>query len=260
MLTEGDEKIRTTDIPERLQLTNVGLPPFSLSPLGDLNPLIPLEDIPAAALWMAEKLPKEHTAPFLLKDDFGNPQVLYDEFIKSVENVVRFLNVEFLEPPHIWHHKADYLFHAPSGTEPRALLSEVDVWALSRLSVKYRAYQARKDELMQLWRSLGVQDSQAEDVLEQLQSGEEVADAVGWIGVRWSERAREAKGKKRDGAAGEEEEANGGIKDEAGGIKRPKRARQENAYEVAKASVVKNLAAVRFCFLLSLFPSPSRRR
>ncbi|GAA5857832.1 hypothetical protein JCM8547_005996 [Rhodosporidiobolus lusitaniae] len=250
MLTEEDEKIRTTDVPERMQLANVGLPSFTLTFEGDLSPLIAPSDLHAAAVWMASKLPKEHTVNFFLRDEHGNLPPLHDAFLTAVETVVKLINVDFCEPPHIWHNKADHLFFAPSGTDPAPLLSEDHVWRIAALSVKYRAFKARKDDLDALWKSLGVVDPEVEDVLEQLSSQEEVQDAMQWVATRWSDRVRDAKKAKKEGGdggeegEGEEKEQEPGVAVVAGGIKRPKRATSENAYAQAKKSVVSKLAAI----------------
>ncbi|GAA5911597.1 hypothetical protein JCM6882_008048 [Rhodosporidiobolus microsporus] len=242
MLTEADEKIRTLDVPERLQLINAGLPPFTHSATtGELDPLVPASELRAAALWMSDKL-SAHTTQFVLRDEMGNPPPLQLEFLTAVEHVVRFVNVDFLEPPHIWHHRSDYLFHAPSGTEPRALLTEGDVWRISALSIQYRAYLSKRAELRSLWARIGVQDHDAEEVMEQLVAGEEVSDAVAWVVRRWGDKVRDAaKREGEEGALGAEGEEDG-VKAVAGGVKRPKRARGEDAYERAKANVVSKLA------------------
>ncbi|GAA6032318.1 hypothetical protein JCM8097_008116 [Rhodosporidiobolus ruineniae] len=245
MLTEEDEKIRTTDVPERMQLNNVGLPPFTLSETGDLVPLIPESEIRKAAFWMSDKVSREATARFVLKDEAGNPPDLANEFLTALEHVVKFINVEFLEPPHIAYHRADYLFHAPSGTDPVPLLGERDVWRVAQLSVKYRAFLARRNDVVGLWRNLGVIDAEVDEVLDGLQTVEEAADAQAWIGMRWSDRVRDVKKAKKE--AGEE----GGDGDDqpgegdgaaAGGVRRPKRANRDNDYERAKASAIRNFA------------------
>ncbi|GAA5841172.1 hypothetical protein JCM11251_003227 [Rhodosporidiobolus azoricus] len=240
MLTEADDKIRTLDVPERLQLANAGLPPFAFSAeTGDLEPLIPYSELSAAAVWMSDKL-STLTKQYVLRDEMGNPPPLQAEFLQAVENVVKFVNVEFLEPPHIWTHRSDYLFHAPSGTAPRALLTEEDVWKISGLSIQYRSYLAKLAELRGLWEKIGVQDAEAEEVMDQLASGEEVSDAIAWVARRWGEKVRLAKeGAAVEGGEGGEGE---GEKGATGGVKRPKRARGEDAYERAKGNVVSKLA------------------
>ncbi|BGP16764.1 hypothetical protein JCM10213_002156 [Rhodosporidiobolus nylandii] len=239
MLTEEDEKIRTTDVPERMQLASSGLPSFALSDEGELQPLIPQSELRPAALWMSDKLTRDTVGKFTLRDDMGNPAHLHSEYLAAVEAVVRFVNVEFLEPPHIWAHRADYLFYAPPGEHPQPLLQEDDLWRVAALSVKYRAFLVKRDELLAIWRSLGAEDVEADDVIEQLQTGEEVSDALSWISLRWGDKVRDLKRMK-----GEQGEGEDGEPVEKDAPKRPKRALagRDNAYENAKKSVVSKLA------------------
>lgn len=253
MLTEEDEKIRTTDVPERQQLASVGLPPFEFDAEGALLPLIPEAELPTAAVWMADKLPRETTAQFLLHDDDGNPPPLHDTFLRAIQNVVKFINNDFLEPPHIWNHRSDYLFHAPSGEAPVALLTEDDVWRISQLSIKFRAFLARKKEVTAQYASIGTVDVHLEEVMDQAASVEEIMDAQGWLGLRYTERLEHAKRTKKEEEGGEngaadeqddEERARAERAAEADKVKRPKRATIENEYQAAKKTVIRRLAEV----------------
>ena len=116
MLTAEDDKIRRLDVPERLQVASAGLPDFRFDDSATLVPLIPESEVPTAARWMSERLGRDITEQYLLQDaSSGALPPLHAEFLTAVEHVVRFLNIDVLEPPHIWHHRADYLFHAPTG-------------------------------------------------------------------------------------------------------------------------------------------------
>lgn len=251
MLTEEDEKIRTTDVPERQQLASVGLPPFEFDAEGALLPLIPESELPTAAVWMADKLPRSTTAQFLLRDEEGNAPPLHDAFLRAIQDVVKFINNDFLEPPHIWNHRSDYLFHAPSGESPVALLTEDDVWRISQLSIKFRAFLARKKEVAAQYASIGSVDVHLEEVMDQAASVEEIMDAQGWLGLRYAERLEEAKKTKKEGgengAADEqddEERARAERAAEVDRVKRPKRATIENEYQTAKKTVIRRLAEV----------------
>ncbi|GAA6018754.1 hypothetical protein JCM10207_005567 [Rhodosporidiobolus poonsookiae] len=249
MLTEEDEKIRATDVPERLQLANAGLPPFAVTSEGELEPLIPPEELRLAALWMSDKISPQATMQHVLKDAYGNPPPLADEFLSAVENVVRFLNVDFLEPPHIWHHRSDYLFHAPSGEQPRPILVEADLWRIAALSTKYRAFLARRRELLRAWAlaqkggSVSEQDrAETDDMVEQLQTVDEVADAQAWVALHYGALVREARESQALEGEGEGAEGEGEKMREREGPKRPKRATREGAYEQAKKTAVSKLA------------------
>ncbi|GAA5884415.1 hypothetical protein JCM3774_006395, partial [Rhodotorula dairenensis] len=257
MLTEADEKIRLTDVPERQQLASVGLPPFELDAEGNLAPLIPEQELHAAAVWASDKVSRERTQQFLLRDANGNLPPLRDHFVEAVKAVLRFINVDLLEPPHIWHHRSDYIIHAPPGEEQILLLSDHDLWKLAALSVKYRAFMARRNEFMKQYRSLGagVADLHLEEVVEQAGSVEDMMDAIGWLALQYGERLAEAKVAKQEPqegeaapAAGEEEEgaapaaggAGAGVEDH--GPRRMKRAVRDNEYDRARKSVVKKFA------------------
>lgn len=249
MLTDADEKIRLTDVPERQQLASVGLPPFEIDAEGNLAPLIPERELHAAAVWASDKVSREATQRFLLRDADGNFPALRDQFVAAVEAVLRFINVDLLEPPHIWHHRSDYIIHAPPGEEQVLLLSDHDLWKLAALSIKYRAFMARRAEFMKQYRSLQVADLHLEEVVEQAGSVEDMMDALGWLSLQYGERLAEAKLAKQEHADGEPlgvegEEglaAAGPVGGGAGGHgpKRTKRAVRDNEYERARKSVVK---------------------
>ncbi|GAA6054598.1 hypothetical protein JCM3770_000071 [Rhodotorula araucariae] len=259
MLTAEDDTIRRLDIPERQQVASTGLPDFVFDDSGAAVPLIPEEEISTAARWMADKLGRETTEQYLLQDaTTGAVPRLHNEFLRAVEHVVRFLNVELLEPPHIWHHRADYLFHAPSGETPHALLYEDHLWRLAALSVKYRAFLARRGELTAFVARLGVQDAHVDELIEQAAGVEEVMDAQAWVALMFGDgaaaaRAKRAKKEEDDvaadalgegdaAAAATEKDQDGSAAAAAPTIKRPKRAARESEYEVAKKSVVRRLA------------------
>lgn len=252
MLTDADEKIRLTDVPERQQLASVGLPPFEIDAEGNLAPLIPERELHAAAVWASDKVSREATQQFLLRDADGNFPPLRDQFVAAVEAVLRFINVDLLEPPHIWHHRSDYIIHAPPGEDQVLLLSDHDLWKLAALSIKYRAFMARRAEFMKQYRSLQVADLHLEEVVEQAGSVEDMMDALGWLSLQYGERLAEAKLAKQEhdadgelGAEGEEGAAAGPVGGAGvNGPKRTKRAVRDNEYERARKSVVKKFTEV----------------
>ncbi|GJN91007.1 hypothetical protein Rhopal_004021-T1 [Rhodotorula paludigena] len=246
MLTEADDKIRRLDVPERQQLSSSGLPDFALTEEGFLVPLIPEHEIKAAALWMSDKISRGAVEQYLVRDAAGNLPPLHQQYLDALEHVVRFLNVDFLEPPHIWHHRSDFLFHAPSGHVPHALLVEDDLWRASDLCIKYRAFLARRADLERQLRAAKLEpDAHLEEVLEQAASVEEVMDAQGWVALRLGEQIARAKSDRRAAegegapAEGEEDEGDAAM---AGTTKRPKRATRESEYDDARKTVVRRLA------------------
>ncbi|GAA5941800.1 hypothetical protein JCM1841_000342, partial [Sporobolomyces salmonicolor] len=238
MLTAEDDKIRTIDIPERLQLASTGLPEPVIGETGELEPLIPEEELRGAALWMATKMPREAIEKFVMKDDLGNTPPLYDAFLDAIEAVLRFVNIDFLEPPFIWHHRSEYLVHFPPGApHPDFLLLEDDLWRVSALSIKYRSFIARRNTLKSTFRDLQVEDAYFDELMDQLTTVEEIADAQAWLSMKYGSKLAEVKKAK-------ELEEEDGADGEATAPKQPKykRATRETRYETAKQSIVAKLA------------------
>lgn len=241
MLTAEDDRIRNDDVPERLQLACGANPPVA-NEEGEFEPLIPESEIRPAALWMSQKMPREAIEKFLLKDDAGNLPPLYDAFIGAIESVVRFINIDFLEPPFIWTHRGDYLVHfPPEATQPLFLLFEQDLWRISSLSFRYRAFLARRTTLQKQFRELGVEDEYFDELMQQLETVEEIQDAQEWVKAKYGEKLDQLK-KNR-----EEDDEHAVAK-----IGLTKRANRQSDYEGLKKSMISKLAEVRL-------PSPTSR-
>ena len=236
MLTEKDDKIRLLDIPERMQLASAGLPELEALENGAPAPFIAEEDLEEAAAWMSSRISPRCIEDFLLKEDLsGEYPVLHDKFLKAVADAIRFLNVDFLEVPFIWHHRSDFLVHHdPTANDPSlrnlAFLDQADLWRISALSIKYRALVHRKNDLKALFDQLDVEDDYFDEIVSALESVEEVADASDWLAMKYATKLAEIK------------EMKDGENDEA---PKKKRAARESRYENAKRNVVSKLAEVR---------------
>lgn len=233
MLTEEDDAIRAIDIPERMQLASESLPALPPTENGPA-PYIPEEDLDEATAWMASRVSPRCTEDFLMKDLDGNFPRLHDEYLEAIKSAIRFLNVNFLEVPFIWHHRSDFLVHFDANaTDPSvrniAFLNQADLWRISALSVKYRALAHRRTELRTLFDQLDVEDDYFEDIFSALESVEEVADANDWLAMKYLAKLAEVKSMKEvdeDGPA------------------RVKRATRESLYDKAKRNLVSKLAEV----------------
>ncbi|KAK4704537.1 transcription elongation factor SPT6, partial [Phenoliferia sp. Uapishka_3] len=229
MLTEADDAIRAIDIPERMQLASAGLPSFPPTESGPA-PYIAEEDLEEAATWMASpgRISARATDMFLNRDDNGNLPPLHDTFLQAVQNTIKFMNVEFLEVPFIWNHRTDFLvFSDPSVPgETVVLLELADLWRISALSVKYRSFANRKQDLRNLYSSLDVEDDYFEDIYGSLDNVEEVADANDWLAMKYAQRIAEVNA----------------VRDGAEELRKVKRATRESRYENAKRSVISKLA------------------
>lgn len=234
MLTDKDDKIRLLDVPERMQLASAGLPELEPLENGAPAPFIAEEDLEEAAAWMSSRISPRCTEDFLLKDFDSEYPILHDEFLKAVSDAIRFLNIDFLEVPFIWHHRSDFLVHYnPAANDPSlqniAFLNQADLWRISALSIKYRAVVHRKNGLKALFDQLEAEDEYFDEIFSALESVEEVADANDWIAMKYSARLAEIK----EVREGENEEA-----------PKKKRATRESRYENAKRNVVSKLAEV----------------
>lgn len=245
MLTAEDDHIRHLDIPERMQLASASLKQPEIDETGTIPAYIAKEDLPEAARWMSKRISSDITERFCMEDASGELPALYDEFIQAVQYVLEFINVDFLEVPFIWQHRADYIVkygeHDPvtgKTTENIAFLQQDDIFKIEQLSIKYRALLARKQELKALYDSVGLQDDYFDDYFDNLNTVEDAADLNDWLTMRYGEKLAQHK---QDTQADED-----GLEGSLGQTRpqRKKRATRESAYEMAKKSVVSRLAEV----------------
>ena len=110
MLTDEDNAIRASDVPERYQLARKPFKELELSP-DEMEARIKEE-----AAWMcALMLPKRRLESEMLKP-----------FQETVNNVLRFMNIEDLEVPFILHNRKDYFCLLYTSPSPRdGLLSRM---------------------------------------------------------------------------------------------------------------------------------------
>ncbi|KAG2163908.1 hypothetical protein JADG_003647 [Aureobasidium aubasidani] len=146
MLTEADNIIRNTDVPERYQLARQ---PFKEMNLSDEEMTARMQE---ETHWISNfLLPKKR-----LDRDLVEP------FREVVGHVLRFMNVEELEIPFILHNRKDYLIHeervplSPNQNDPDApqhevkasrLLQNSDLWEIYELDLKYRAFVEKREAL-----------------------------------------------------------------------------------------------------------------
>lgn len=147
MLTDDDNNIRITDVPERFQLARK--PYKDLSDLSDAE-MTARED--EEAKWVANMLFPKKTNPRLSPGMRG-------PFEAAIKTVLRFMNVEDYEPPFIFQNRKDYLIHqdqvpvSPSPDNPDApqfeakaekLLNQSDLWDVFEQDLNFRAFTARR--------------------------------------------------------------------------------------------------------------------
>lgn len=147
MLTDEDNVIRMTDIPERLQLAR-----RSYKSTKDLSP---------------EELDERHTeeAAWISNTMFARKRMdpkFREPFEGAVKQVLTLMNVEDFEPPFIFQNRKDYLIHSeqvPLSPDPRdpdapayrviaeKLLGQDDLWNVLEADLKFRAFAERREAI-----------------------------------------------------------------------------------------------------------------
>ncbi|SMR43934.1 unnamed protein product [Zymoseptoria tritici ST99CH_3D1] len=141
MLTDKDNLIRETDVPERLQLARA--PYKDLADLTDEQMSIRSAE---EARWISDILfPRKRME-----------QRLREPFEAAVKQVLHFMNVDEYEPAFIFQNRKDYLIHSepvdpnnPNGAELKAekLLNQTDLWDVFEQDLKYRAFAERRESI-----------------------------------------------------------------------------------------------------------------
>ncbi|PSK58658.1 hypothetical protein B9Z65_6673 [Elsinoe australis] len=194
MLTDEDNIIRATDIPERYQIARK---PFKEL---DLTPEEEEERLQEEASWMcALMLPKRR-----LGSDMLGP------FETTVKNVLRFMNVDNLEVPFILHNRKDYLIHeerVPSSPDPNnpekegyeikasRLLQPADLWEISDLDLKFRALMEKREALDKQHSKIktqGVEDEIFDQMIPAAQIMEELQDLQDYLHFQYSAKVKDA--------------------------------------------------------------------
>ncbi|KAL5372344.1 hypothetical protein DPSP01_013579 [Paraphaeosphaeria sporulosa] len=202
MLTEKDQAIREKDIPERLQLAREPFPDDQ-----DLSPDTVKQRLAEEAAWISELLfPKKGMASY-----FKTP------FIKAVEKVLHFLNIDNYEVPFIFNHRKDYLIHAPSGEDddpddpaprdmrPERLLNQNELWEIFELDLKFRAFFEKREALKKHYENLralypDIEDDVIEDLADKASTIEEVQELQDYLHFRYSSEIGEVRQETSNGA------------------------------------------------------------
>ncbi|KAF2861338.1 transcription elongation factor SPT6 [Piedraia hortae CBS 480.64] len=149
MLTEEDNIIRLTDVPERFQIARKTYQ--DLKELGLSEQELQLRHQEEAA-WMAKLLfPRKQLAP-----------ELRDPFEQAIKKVLEFMNIDEFEPAFIFHNRKDYLIHSehvpttPDPSRPDApaytikaekLLTQNDLWDILDYDLKFRMFCEKRENV-----------------------------------------------------------------------------------------------------------------
>ena len=189
MLTDEDNRIRTTDQPERFQIAR--------KPYRDLE--LTDDELNEESYWIA--------ALMLPKKQFQSEE-LKEAFIKSVTKVLEFMNIDDFEVPFIFQHRKDYLIHAqrvpvsPNPNNPNApefvvsaekLLTQSELWDVFNFDLKFRALIEKRRAITKSYESLiqnseSFRDTVIEDMLPIAQTMEDLQDMQDYIHFQHSSR------------------------------------------------------------------------
>jgi transcription elongation factor SPT6 len=196
MLTDEDNVIRETDIPERLQLARKSFKEIELTP-EDMQDRLTEE-----ARWISNMLwPKK-----------GLPRYFHQPFEKAVRKVLEFINLEDYEVPFIFNHRKDYLIHAPSDNDdyddadaqppmdarPERLLNQGDLWEVFEFDLKFRAFAEKRDALKQNYDNLrsmysDITDPEIEELSAKAITIEEIQELQDYLHYKYSQELNEVR-------------------------------------------------------------------
>jgi len=230
-LTADDDVIRAADIPERMQLTTSSLSPHAT--LGSIpSERFPDEEISPAAEWVATRLSSRVRDEYFLSS--GKHYDLLPSLIMAVSTVLQYILQEYLEVPYIWAHRRDHISVFEPPKERVTLLDRDDLWRVQALASKYRALHARQKILEATYEKMHIDDRYYEvDLRPSINSVEVVSDVMEWLALKHKKAYRDAM-----------------ELDDAGESQRQKKPTRVTQYDVAKESVLSELANVG---LLAIF-------
>ncbi|KAL1638478.1 Transcription elongation factor spt6 [Neofusicoccum ribis] len=188
LMTDEDNEIRFTDVPERFQLARKPFKQLELDEDEMANRM------GVEALWVSKLLwPKKRLG-----------QSCEQPFQKAVRKVLELMNIEDLEVPFIFNHRKDYLIHSSSPQDqddidgnsgPQRLLTQGDLWEIFELDLKFRALSEKREALIKTYENLksilDVQDTVFETLLAKAESIEEVQDIQDYVHFTYSAQLKD---------------------------------------------------------------------
>ena len=190
MLTDEDNRIRSTDQPERFQLARKPYINLELTDEEFREESIWISDL----IWPKKSLGAEHR----------------EAFQKSVAKVLEYMNIDEYEVPFIFQHRKDYLIHAqrvavsPDPYNPNAppthvinaekLLNQTDLWDIFDLDLKFRALIEKRHALQRTYDNLASmpegpwKDPVIEEMLPAAITMEELQDVQDYLHFQHSAR------------------------------------------------------------------------
>ncbi|KAJ2817165.1 Transcription elongation factor spt6, partial [Coemansia sp. 'formosensis'] len=198
MMTQQDDDIRTTDIPERIQMRAAGQAE-SLRALSD-------DDINEEATWIIGKLHRWQTRMRELGVEagglFAQAEFFSERFLAGVLEVLKHMSHDFYEVPYIHRHCRE-LFVTGDGEDDnvREWLSLDDLWSLYDHEQQYRGFLASRRHARNVIRRLSGGDDSAggishadsvfaSDFIASANCVEDIGDVVEWLQARYAREMR----------------------------------------------------------------------
>lgn len=185
LMTDGDNKIRYTDEPERFQIDRKPFRNLQITP----------DQFKEEARWVINLLwPTKQ-----LSADLHVP------FSKAVGKVLEFFVVDDVEVPYVFQHRKDYLIHArqPQGANHRdeadgadydvsaeKLLNQDDLWRILELDIKFRSLIDKRNSLERSFENLrkafSTEDKMFEAMLADAATMEELQDLQDYLHFQYA--------------------------------------------------------------------------
>ncbi|KAK6526358.1 Transcription elongation factor spt6 [Orbilia ellipsospora] len=171
MLTDEDNEIRFTDVPERFQIARK---PYAHVHITD-------EEYAEEGNWIA-------TAMFSQKRNLAPHH--REPFFRAVNRVLDFIVKDNMEIPFIYQNRKDYIIHNEARGGDR-LLSQDELWTIMELDLKYRAFIDKKNAVKRTFHSLNIQDETYSMRIEDLANIEEIQDLQEYIHFQYAEELKD---------------------------------------------------------------------
>ncbi|EPS39770.1 hypothetical protein H072_6441 [Dactylellina haptotyla CBS 200.50] len=171
MLTDEDNEIRSTDIPERFQLARKAYAHVNITD----------EEYAEEGNWIASLL-------------FSQKRTLLphhrEPFFRAVNRVLDFIVKDNMEIPFIYQNRKDYIIHNEARGGDR-LLSQDELWTVMELDLKYRAFIDKKNAVKRTYQSLALQDETYASRIGDLENIEEIQDLQEYLQFQYSEEIKD---------------------------------------------------------------------
>ncbi|KAK3112081.1 Transcription elongation factor spt6 [Teratosphaeriaceae sp. CCFEE 6253] len=197
MLTERDNVIRMTDVPERFQIAR--------EPYRDTKELSEEE---------TEARQAEEAAwitTYMFPQKRGLKPGMREHFEACVKHVLHFMNVDNFEPPFIFQNRKDFLIHSeqvsasPDPNDPNApeytviadkLLAQDDLWAIMEYDLKFRTFEEKRNAIHRSLETLKdllpeFNDPIFDDLIPKAANIDDLQDIQDYLNFQYSQQLRE---------------------------------------------------------------------